>query len=100
MMTYPNANLVNINNADRASQTADNNRLNFKKGDPISQILKGITSFSLDELDQCAVLNIGMIVLMKKEPDDLKFLTIQDNQHYLNFMVLKLWKHMYIKIFT
>lgn len=48
LMTHANAvQAQHINNADGTSVSADDNRLNFKKGDPISQIPGGLTDFSL-----------------------------------------------------
>ncbi|MFJ3261649.1 DUF1302 domain-containing protein [Pseudomonas sp. NPDC086581] len=49
LMTHANAiQAQQIGNADGTSVSADDNRLNFKKGDPISQMFKGLTDFSLE----------------------------------------------------
>ncbi len=48
LMTRANAAVAQGVVADGMSVSADDNRLNFKKGDAVSQIAKGITDFSLD----------------------------------------------------
>lgn len=58
LMTRANALQAQGVNADGASVTADDNRLNFEKGDPISQTFKGLTDFSLDGQGQGAFLRL------------------------------------------
>ena len=48
LMTRANALQAQGVNANGSSVSADDNRLNFEKGDPISQVFKGLTDFSLD----------------------------------------------------
>lgn len=56
LMTRANALQAQGVTADGSSVSADDNRLNFKKGDPISQTFKGLTDFSLDGQGQGAFL--------------------------------------------
>ncbi|WP_448108413.1 DUF1302 domain-containing protein [Pseudomonas azerbaijanoccidentalis] len=54
LMTRANALQAQGVNANGTSVSADDNRLNFEKGDPISQVFKGLTDFSLDGQGQGA----------------------------------------------
>jgi hypothetical protein len=54
LMTRANALQAQGVNANGTSVSADDNRLNFERGDPISQIFKGLTDFSLDGQGQGA----------------------------------------------
>ncbi|MGF7112072.1 hypothetical protein QF017_001559 [Pseudomonas laurylsulfatiphila] len=56
LMTRANALQAQGVNANGSSVSADDNRLNFEKGDPISQLFKGLTDFSLDGQGQGAFL--------------------------------------------
>ena len=56
MMTRANALQAQHVQANGSSVSADDNRLNFEKGDQISQIFKGLTDFSLDGQGQGAFL--------------------------------------------
>jgi hypothetical protein len=53
-MTRANAFQAQGVQANGTSVSADDNRLNFEKGDPISQVFKGLTDFSLDGQGQGA----------------------------------------------
>jgi len=54
LMTRANALQAQGVQANGTSVSADDNRLNFEKGDPISQVFKGLTDFSLDGQGQGA----------------------------------------------
>lgn len=54
LMTRANALQAQGVSANGTSVSADDNRLNFEKGDPISQVFKGLTDFSLDGQGQGA----------------------------------------------
>ncbi|NUU39185.1 DUF1302 domain-containing protein [Pseudomonas sp. C2B4] len=54
LMTRANALQAQGVQANGNSVSADDNRLNFEKGDPISQVFKGLTDFSLDGQGQGA----------------------------------------------
>lgn len=54
LMTRANALQAQGVNANGTSVSADDNRLNFEKGDPISQVFKGLTDFSLEGQGQGA----------------------------------------------
>ncbi|KQZ83571.1 DUF1302 domain-containing protein [Pseudomonas sp. Root562] len=54
LMTRANALQAQGVQANGTSVSADDNRLNFERGDPISQIFKGLTDFSLDGQGQGA----------------------------------------------
>lgn len=54
LMTRANALQAQGVRANGSSVSADDNRLNFEKGDPISQNFKGLTDFSLDGQGQGA----------------------------------------------
>ncbi|WP_445177777.1 DUF1302 domain-containing protein [Pseudomonas sp. McL0111] len=54
LMTRANALQAQGVHANGSSVSADDNRLNFEKGDPISQNFKGLTDFSLDGQGQGA----------------------------------------------
>lgn len=54
MMTRANALQAQYVQANGSSVSADDNRLNFEKGDQISQVFKGLTDFSLDGQGQGA----------------------------------------------
>ncbi|KII33674.1 hypothetical protein NL64_09220 [Pseudomonas fluorescens] len=56
LMTRANALQAQGVQANGSSISADDNRLNFEKGDPISQNFKGLTDFSLDGQGQGAFL--------------------------------------------
>ncbi|WP_448119144.1 DUF1302 domain-containing protein [Pseudomonas serbica] len=56
LMTRANAFQAQGVQANGTSVSADDNRLNFEKGDPISQVFKGLTDFSLDGQGQGAFL--------------------------------------------
>ncbi|QGW77048.1 DUF1302 family protein [Pseudomonas alkylphenolica] len=58
LMTRANALQAQGVSADGSSVSADDNRLNFKKGDPISQTFKGLTDFSVDGQGQGAFLRL------------------------------------------
>ncbi|UVL54503.1 DUF1302 domain-containing protein [Pseudomonas sp. B21-035] len=58
LMTRANALQAQGVNADGTGVSADDNRLNFKKGDPISQTFKGLTDFSLDGQGQGAFVRL------------------------------------------
>ncbi|WP_095152758.1 DUF1302 domain-containing protein [Pseudomonas sp. Irchel s3b5] len=54
LMTRANALQAQGVRANGSSVSADDNRLNFEDGDPISQVFKGLTDFSLDGQGQGA----------------------------------------------
>ena len=56
LMTRANALQAQGVQANGSSVSADDNRLNFERGDPISQVFKGLTDFSLDGQGQGAFL--------------------------------------------
>ncbi|MNJ21308.1 hypothetical protein D3C77_156580 [compost metagenome] len=58
LMTRGNALQAQGVHADGSGVSADDNRLNFKKGDPISQTVKGLTDFSLDGQGQGAFVRL------------------------------------------
>ncbi|MDN7141302.1 DUF1302 domain-containing protein [Pseudomonas sp. JQ170] len=58
LMTRANALQAQGVTADGSSVSADDNRLNFEKGDPISQTFKGLTDLALDGQGQGAFLRL------------------------------------------
>ncbi|MFJ3051290.1 DUF1302 domain-containing protein [Pseudomonas nitroreducens] len=80
LMTHANAvQAQHINNADGTSVSADDNRLNFKKGDPISQMFKGLTDFSLDGQGQGAFIRFKYWYDNAYETGDGRFKDFDDS---------------------
>ncbi|UVM54051.1 DUF1302 domain-containing protein [Pseudomonas sp. B21-012] len=79
LMTRANALQAQGVNADGTGVSADDNRLNFKKGDPISQTFKGLTDFSLDGQGQGAFVRLKYWYDHAYETGDGRFKDFDDS---------------------